>query len=118
MIMAFFLAQYSWSDPIDKVYKGGNNGCGHLKVYNGVSLDECKLNCERYGMQKCNAFNYLSTNGKCSLKTCPIPVPEPESVPSWKDNRGYYMRGIIYLIFRTNHEPYYHKDLYRYAYFF
>ena len=90
---------------MNKIYKHGNHGCGHLKVYNGVTLEECKLACEKIlnnNRPTCNAFNYGSEREKCSLKACPIPIPEPNSIPAWKDNRGYYMIGSIYLSFNES----------------
>ena len=45
----------------------------------------------------CNAFNFRPSKRVCSLKGCPIPVPEPKDDPAllqYSEIEGYAIIGI------------------------
>ena len=65
-------------------YFGSQTGCSHLTNLEDVNVEDCKDYCakdlEMRG-KMCNAFNYRPSKRKCSLRKCPIPVPEPKDDP-------------------------------------
>ena len=89
-----------WKGPLDKIYK--DSGCNHAKTINQSSIEECRVACESLadmGGLVCNAFNYESTKGKCSMKSCPNPIPEPNIKPGYLTNKGYYMIRKFHMAF-------------------
>ena len=82
------------------MFFGSQTGCGHLRNLADVNVEDCKDSCiknlETNG-KMCNAFNYRRSKRICSLKNCPIPVPEPKDDPALllnHDIEGYAIIGI------------------------
>ena len=65
---------------------------GHLDGKLG-GVDNCKKECRNYG-QGCNAFDINITDGNCTLRECPLPMPLPDYDPGNTNIVGYVFKGI------------------------
>ena len=82
------------------LFYGGETGCRHLRNLADVNVEDCKDFCIKHlemNGKMCNAFNFRPSKRVCSLKGCPIPVPEPKDDPALLQHseiEGYAIIGI------------------------